>query len=370
MPGLADLHVHLMGGWDGVTVDMLGFPVMLNALLYAGVTTVLDVGNVSPYIQQIRQETEAGRLTGPRIKMVASLIDGPTPVWPPISLALSSVDQIKGFITQLAAARVDLVKAYGGLSNEQLKAVVDGAREASLRVVADVGRRNGTLAAAETGIAAFAHAGGAPITDETVAFQKANGVATITTLVVVETRTRRRLGDLRFLDHPLLAHTMPPVYRDQLRAFANRPRSGQDSAGSRTADTRLGVAMANVKKLIDAGVLVAAGTDAPYPGSFFGENLHRELELLVEAGLTPLQAITVATRNAAALLREENLWGTLEPGRRADVLIVRGDPSSRISDTRNVETVIQAGRILDRARLRYNPATAPGYHPAGSASGH
>jgi hypothetical protein len=67
MPGLADMHLHLVGGWDGETVDMLGYQRYLNALLYAGVTTVLDTGNVQPYILQIRQEVASGRLLGPRI---------------------------------------------------------------------------------------------------------------------------------------------------------------------------------------------------------------------------------------------------------------------------------------------------------------
>src|SRR5205814_6604229 len=64
MPGLADMHVHLLGGWDGHAVDMLGYRRYMNALLYAGVTTVLDTGNVQPYVVQLRAETAAGRLLG------------------------------------------------------------------------------------------------------------------------------------------------------------------------------------------------------------------------------------------------------------------------------------------------------------------
>jgi imidazolonepropionase-like amidohydrolase len=80
-------------------------------------------------------------------------------------------------------------------------------------------------------------------------------------------------------------------------------------------------------------VLIAAGTNAPYPGVFHGDGIHRELELLVESGLTPLEAIRTATYDAVRVTHAEREWGSLEAGRRADVLIVAGRPAERISDT-------------------------------------
>ncbi len=118
MPGLADMHVHLLGGWDGEAVDMLGYRRYLNALLYAGVTTVLDTGNVKPYIIQLRQEIAADRLLGPRIYCAGPLIDGPDPLWPPITQTVSSVEQIPKIVRQLKADRVDIIKLYVGLSNK------------------------------------------------------------------------------------------------------------------------------------------------------------------------------------------------------------------------------------------------------------
>jgi imidazolonepropionase-like amidohydrolase len=105
-----------------------------------------------------------------------------------------------------------------------------------------------------------------------------------------------------------------------------------------------------------AGVLVAAGTDAPYPGVFQGEGLHRELELLVAAGLTPVQAIQAATGNAARFMDGATAdWGTVEVGRRADLVVVSGHPQDRIADTRTIVDVMQSGRLLDRAALRVQP---------------
>ena len=116
----------------------------------------------------------------------------------------------------------------------------------------------------------------------------------------------------------------------------------------------------NALELQQAGVMLVAGTDAPYPGTLQGEGIHRELELLVEAGLTPLQAISAATRNAARLM-EAGDWGSLAPGKRADILMVRGRPDRVIGDTRNVEMVVQGGRIVDREVLRFDPERDPGF---------
>jgi imidazolonepropionase-like amidohydrolase len=368
LPGLADMHVHLNGGWDGVAVEMLGYQRYLNALLYAGVTTVLDTGNVLPYIQQIKQEVSAHRIAGPAIHMAGPLVDGADPVWPPLSMAVASTAQIPGYVQQLKRAGVDIVKGYVGLSERQLTVLVRAAQAESLRVFVDAGPRNGTAVVAATGIAAFAHLGTSTITDETVSMMHDRHIASITTLALYEFLSRRRLADLGFLRHPLLAQTMPPDFIADLTAFATRPLSDEAKARTDAALGRLRTAMANAKRLSDAGVLLAAGTDAPYPGDYYGEGLHRELELLVEAGLTPLQAITAATRNAATLLNEADEWGTLSPGRRADILIVAGHPASQISDTRNVEWIMQAGSVLDRAALRFDPAKDPGFKATASVT--
>jgi imidazolonepropionase-like amidohydrolase len=367
IPGLADLHVHLTGGWDGETTDLLGFPRYLNALLYAGVTTVLDVGNVLPYVQQMRQEIAAGRLAGPRLYMAGALVDGPTPFWPPISYAVSSPSQIPVYVKQLRSAGVDVVKGYGGLTTEQLGQLADAARQESLRLVVDAHARNGTAEVAKAGIAAFAHLGTVPVSDETVAIMQERGVANITTLAVYESFARRRFADTSFISQPLLAGSMPPLFREELAAFATKPQSARAAELTKASEARLRTAMANAKRLFDAGVLLTTGTDSPYPGDFYGEGLHRELELLVEAGLTPLQAITLATRNAARFMRDTT-WGTIEPGKRADVLLIDGRPDERIAETRNIVMVVQGGRVLDRASLRLDPKKDPGYRTGAAIS--
>ena len=361
LQGLADMHVHLLGGWDGETSDLLGYQRYLNALLYSGVTTVLDAGNSLPFIQQLRREQSAGRIAGPTIFMVGPLLDGANASWQFVSFAISSPAQIPRFVKQLKGAGVDAVKAYGGLTPEQISDLVKAASAESLPVFADVWLRNGTAAVATLGISAFAHLGTVPVTDETIAVMRDSAIATVTALSVEESFSRRRLRDLRFLTEPLVANTMPPWFIADLTTFAAQNTRATDSAATARAEYRLRNAMSNAKRLADAGMMLVAGTDAPYPGAFYGEALHRELELLVEAGLTPLQALTAATRNAARLMKQSAQWGTLEPGRRADVLIVRGDPSKRIGDTRNIEMVLQSGRVIDRDALRFDASRDPGF---------
>ncbi|MDX2059631.1 MAG: amidohydrolase family protein [Gemmatimonadales bacterium] len=355
LPGLADMHTHLGGGWDGESADYLGYRLTMGALLYSGVTTVLDPGDITSYVKQLRDEIRGGRLAGPRIYYTGLVLDGPKPVWADISGAIATPDQAAHFVRQMKQADATFIKAYGGLSTEMVKAVVDAATKDSIRVLADLWQRNGSLADAKTGVAAFAHAATLPMTDEAVLYLADHGTATITTLAVYESFARRRFQDLSFLDQPLLRDVLTPTYQRQIRAHGSPSGAGLDTARINRIARGLGTAQSNVKRMFDAGVLLVAGTDAPYPGDYYGEGLHRELELLVEAGLAPLDVISLATRNAARLVRAESEWGTVEPGKVADLLLVRGNPAVRIADTRRVVMVMQGGRIVDRAALRYDP---------------
>ena len=133
---------------------------------------------------------------------------------------------------------------------------------------------------------------------------------------------------------------MPPWFRDELTAHA-RALSDEGRRRAQFAAAALENGELNIGHLHEAGVLLVAGTASPYPGVFFGEGLHRELELLVEAGLTPLEAISVATRNAAVLMNAEDEWGTLKPGLAADLILVDGRPDRDISHTREITMVMQ-----------------------------
>jgi imidazolonepropionase-like amidohydrolase len=361
MPGLTDLHVHVQGGWDGTAIDLLGYQRYMNSLLYAGVTTILDTGNYQPWILQLRQEQAAGRLLGPRIYCVGAMLDGADLAWPDSSYALTSVSQVEEFIRRDKRANVDMIKAYVNLSDRMLGAITESAAKQDLRVVIDQWERNGSPDLVATGIAGFAHAPTRKMSDEAIRYIKERNLFVISTLIVRESSARTRFRDGGFLREPLIADTTPPWVLTELTDFITKPQTDAEKKETANARVEFEESKRNVKKLLDAGVLLAAGTDAPFPGGFQGEGIHHELELLVESGFTPLQAIRASTYKAALIMKAESEWGSLQPGRRANLLIVAGRPAERISDTHKVETVILDGKILDRSSLRFDPKRDPGF---------
>jgi imidazolonepropionase-like amidohydrolase len=368
LPGLADMHVHLLGGTNGVGLDILGYQKYLNALLYAGVTTVMDTGNVPPFILQLRAEVQAGRVLGPRIYCVGPLVDGADPVWPALSVAIASRDQVPRVVATLADEKVDFVKLYVGLSDQLVRTISTEANRHGLRTIIDQWLRNGSADIAQEGIAGFAHFPSHRISDETIATIKAHNVFLISTLAVQESALGRRFRDLSFLDNPLIADTTSKAALDGLRReYGNL--SAKQLADKSTFTNRVDLegAESNVPRLRDAGVLFAAGTDAVYPGDFQGEGLHHELELLVESGLSPLEAITAATKNAATIVNASKEWGTLEPGKLANVILVDGKPDQRIAATHNVTTVIKEGVLIDRLALRLDHSHIPDYAETGTS---
>ncbi len=361
MPGLADLHVHLQGAWDGTSVDLLGYQRYLNSMLYSGVTTLLDTGNYQPWVLQLRQEQAAGRLQAPRIYCVGAMIDSADPAWPDLAYALTSRYQIPELVRRDKAANVDMIKGYSNLSEHMLHWLSEEAAKSGIRVVIDQWERNGSPDLVATGISGFAHLPTRKMSDADIQFAKEHNIFFITTLVVTESFARTRLNSIDFLREPYITETTPPWFLTELTEFANKPQSDAEKKETEQNLVAHQEAMRNVKKLHDAGFLIATGTDAPYPGVFQGEGLHHELELMVEAGWKPLEAIRASTFDAARLLKAENEWGSLQPGRLATLLIVAGNPAERISDTRKIEIVIQNGKLLDRAALKYDAKKDPGY---------
>jgi hypothetical protein len=200
------------------------------------------------------------------------------------------------------------------------------------------------------------------LSTDNVHFMQQHNTVFISTLIVFESQTRKRLRDLTFIQDPLVRDTSPPSFLQGLRAEAARKLDADEAAHAQRWEKLQQNAMDNAQALFRAGVLLAAGTDAPYPGDMQGEGLHHELELLVAAGLTPLEAITVATRNAARLIGASD-WGTVEAGKLATLIVVDGRPDRNISDTRKVVEVMLRGRKIDRESLKMAHQNDPGYEP-------
>jgi imidazolonepropionase-like amidohydrolase len=114
-----------------------------------------------------------------------------------------------------------------------------------------------------------------------------------------------------------------------------------------------------LKRLVEAGVTIAAGTDAGNIGTLHGPALHRELELMAEAGLTPMQVILAATRDAARVFAAKPEFGTIEAGKLADMLVLDADPLADVRNARRIRQVIQGGRVFERAALETDVRAAP-----------
>jgi hypothetical protein len=224
------MHVHLVGGWDGQQTDLLSYHRFLNSLLFTGVTVVLDTGNIEPYVLQMRQEIAAGRLTGPRIYCVGSIVDGPDPIWPPISEAAVSKSQLQRIVAQKKEDKVDLVKAYVGLSDPMVEELSKQAKAAGLRVVIDQWGRNGSSDLMRTGISGFAHLPAFKMSEEGVNLAHDSNIFFISTLSVYESFARRRFSDLSFLDDKLIPETSTPWDLDTLRREAKRQLSKDEQS--------------------------------------------------------------------------------------------------------------------------------------------
>ncbi len=357
MPGLADMHVHLT--WGGKGFDLLGYQRRLNALLYAGVTTVLDTGAVLPFVQQMRQAIEADKIAGPHIYYVGPLVDSVDGQWPVVSLSMSSELQANDIAKYLKNNGADAIKAYAKLHRSQIVALVHYGKKLGLPVIVDAWFQNGAEHLITAGLTAFAHTP-RRVTDDTLKVMKERGVQIITTRAVGGNTIvkRARLKGLSFLQNDLIKNTTPPWMLDKARKDAARALSDDQYASDNFHEEFFQKLQGNMKRIFDTGIPLVAGTDND--GLFTGEELHFELELLVDGGLTPLQAITTATKNAAKLMGDDNKWGTLEAGKRADIILVSGRPDRNISDTRNIKLVMKKGKVLDRDKLIFNEQTDSG----------
>jgi hypothetical protein len=248
--------------------DVLGYQIYLNSFLYSGVTTVLDTGNVPPFILQLRATVASRTIKGPRIYCVGPLIDGPDPIWASISVAITSKYQIPSIVAQLKSDRVDLLKLYSGLSDRLVRGISAEGKKNNLRTIIDQGYRNGSIDLMDEGIAGFAHLPSREVSDDVINHAKDKSIFFISTLILGEQDTLSRLQDLRYLQDPLVADVTPPSQLQGLRELAQKSLASADQEHLRQSQLRFQGAESNVKRLWDIGVLLAAGTDAPYPVIF------------------------------------------------------------------------------------------------------
>ena len=342
LPGLWDMHTHYaQAEWGPI-------------YLAAGVTTVRDVGNQLDFLLGARQAIASGRGIGPRL-LAAGIIDGDAPNAMGVARA-GTPQQGMEWVRRYHAAGLEQIKIYGSVAPEVLQAITAEAHAQKMTVTGHVPRGLDAYQGVAAGMDQINHvqfvlrmmraAGDStpltmddPEAKRAIAFLQQHGTVIDPTIALAELNSHP-------IDQPVSAFE-PGVDKvaPELRAALTHTGAPPERAVAAKAQYR--TLLAIVRALHRAGVAIVAGTDLAVPG----HSLHRELELYVEAGFTPMEAIQSATLQAARAMGLERESGTLRPGLRADVLVVDGNPLARISDTRNVRLVVANGRVFEPAPL-------------------
>jgi len=367
MPGFSDMHMHLEN--DRMGRLHVGDPTLpdgtftledaLTPYLANGVLQVFSLASMSETIGQ-RVEVESGRVLGPHIA-TAAMLDGSPPMWPlGMTRAAATPEDGRQAVRDAKAEGYEFIKVYSKLTLETFTAIVDEARKQQMRVVGHIpGRGQGiTEKFFQPGFDLVAHAEEfAQHTDPPdhsaipryVEMAKRNGTWLVATLTLDERiaeemrdpESLKRRGDLR--------HMHPKAYNMVLN---DNPYLKDRSAG------RLAYVQAIVdfncplvKAFVEAGVPVLTGTDAPVPGVAPGFALHDEFESLSRCGMSNLQVLESTTRLAAEWLGTLKDRGTLESGKRADLVLLDANPLDSISNTRRIAAVIANGHYLPRVEL-------------------
>ena len=365
IPGLWDLHVHTR--YEGID--------HLRLLLVNGVTTARDMAGPWNHLTQIklwRNEIASGERLGPRVLAAGPLLDGPGSPWSHSAIVEDS-EVGRRTVRRLLAEGVDFVKVYGGLSRESFFAVVDASRRAGLPFVGHVPRALSVGEVSDAGQRSIEHLdsilrASSELEDQLTtllseqplrrarilvdSFSTAkleeladrlqrNGTSVVPTLSLYRTRLGVARGEESIVDGERLLY-IPASYRTSWEAT----RRGRLNDETILFDKYVEL----VGLLHRSGVQILAGTDVVKPFFVPGFSLHDELGLLVAAGLTEMEALQAATRDAARFVGLPEV-GTIERDMVADLVLLDGNPIESIDHTRSVAAVVSAGQFFGRVEL-------------------
>ncbi|MGE5047181.1 MAG: amidohydrolase family protein [Deltaproteobacteria bacterium] len=381
IPGLIDMHAHVTtyvesGEPSAYRYDRAVSEQVLRTLLGFGITTVRNPAAPAAEGVRLRDDVAAGRIAGPRIFTAGEAIDhGRLPAGP--FVVVETEAEVRREVRRQAKLGVDLVKLYAGLTENLVAAAIEEAHTHRLPAIAHLGATTWKRAA-ELGIDGICHGASweafALPSSRRAAYQnsaqpylkkrvewledvdlegddlratlgalRSHRVVVDPTLVAYESKFRARdplyagSPDLRFAPAALLTlwRAEPPLTFDW---------TAQEGARARSVWPKM---LALVKLYRDRGVRLVVGSDEPNPWVVPGPSLHREMELLVSAGIPPQEVLKMATRNAAEALGILKEAGTVEVGKRADLVVLSADPLVDITTTRKIELVLQRGKSVE-----------------------
>ncbi len=361
LPGLFDLHTHVSVSGSGME-RMVVVPALdeLRSQLYCGVTNVVDLHADENTIFELRKRSRSGHETA-RLSCAGAAFTVPGghgTQFGMVANEVTSSDDVNERFDALLAKKPDVIKAileHGGwakvpalptLSPELFAAIGARSKAAGLPLFAHIWTADEALTAVNGGANVLAHGVfvGA-VSPELVLAMKKNSVAYVPTLAVVVGALRCASGKSPYANELARGALYPDVFASVTSKDAKTWATAGDFArGERTW-------FANLKRVADAGLEIGTGTDAGNPLTPHGPALIEELALYVEAGLSPGRALSAATLGSAKILRVERDFGSLEPGKIADVVIVDGDPTSSIQALWKIRDVIEGGALVDRKSI-------------------
>ena len=341
LPGLIDSHTHVYGS-------------ALKEALAFGVTTELDMFTDHNYAAQIKKEQSEGKdLDMADLRSAGTLVTAPKGHGTEYGMAIptiSSPGEAQAFVDARIAEGSDYIKivyddgkTYGlnipTISKETMAAVIAAAHQRGKLVMVHIGTQQGARDAIESGADGLAHLFVDSAPDASfAAFVAKHHVFVVPTMSVLASISGAPSGKPLAADARIQSYLPPDSLRNLDGSFPKA--SGQFTYVQET-----------VRQLKAQHVPILAGTDAPNPGTAHGASLHGEIALLVAAGLTPVEALASATSVPAHAFHLEDR-GEIAPGKRADLVLVKGDPTADITATRNIAEVWKAGVELDRESYR------------------
>ncbi len=364
IPGLINAHGHvgMVKGMKSSRENYSAENVLSQLKLYAryGVATVMSLGTDFDPMFQIRgpaKAVEAPRATVLTAGRGFTGKNGYPAVLPGnagVPREVDTVEEVQQQVAELARQKVDMVKIwvddhwghYQKIRPELYEAIIREAHKHHLRVMAHMFYLEDAKRLVRAGLDGLAHSvRDQEVDDELIRLLKEKKTFAVPTLVREES-TFIYAEPPAFLDDPFFNRWITPEIISALKdpAYGKRVKSDPDFF---RYPGQLKMAQKNLKKLWDAGVRIAFGSDSGPPARFQGYFEHRELELMTQAGLTPAQALQAATLNAAQCLHIDRDFGTLEKGKRADLILLDADPLQDIRNTRSINQVWVGGREVN-----------------------
>jgi len=381
MPGLMDVHIHLRGAFDpSIKGDAPAGPpnlqegiAALASFLYAGVTTVVDVGNRPELILPMRADERAGRILAPRIFATGNLITYPGSHGDRIAIRISDFEKDRDLLDKhIAEQQPDILKltleeeGWGArpmiplMPVALLGQIIRYYNLHGIRTTVHVSSELRALEAIYAGTDTLAHPViQGPVSDSFVKLMAAKKIPFASTLTIGD-NYNRLVEHPEYLDQPLYVASFSAAERAQLKTQTRAEWQGRTwTAWMKVMNP---VAQENVRKVHAAGGVVACGTDQSS-----GAATQRELELLAAAGIAPLDVLRIATYNSAVFLGKADQLGSIEAGKLADLVVLSKDPAADINNAKSILFVMKNGQIIDESRLPLAGSRQPRRFSVGSS---